>query len=104
MLDAGIQPEECWILHKLEELGILVNDIGIMVRISKNAQSSSSVALRNLDELERELLALMSERAPDAELDGSLSTSRSGHSGELRRRMGPPKATRASARGLFASA
>jgi len=90
MLDAGIQPEECFrILHKLEELGILVNDIGITVRISKNAQSSSSVALRNLDELERELLDLMSERAPDAELDGSpqhltirpLCT-------ELRRRMG----------------
>jgi ATP-dependent DNA helicase RecQ len=90
MLDAGIQPEECFrILHKLEELGILVNDIGITVRISKNAQSSSSVALRNLDELERELLALMSERAPDAELDGSPQhlTIRPLCS-ELRRRMG----------------
>jgi ATP-dependent DNA helicase RecQ len=90
MLDAGIQPEECFrILHKLEELGILVNDIGITVRISKNAQSSSSVALRNLDELERELLDLMSERAPDADLDGIPQhlTIRPLCS-ELRRRMG----------------
>ena len=71
MLDAGIPADECFrILHQLEELGILVNDLGLTVRLSKGGGRSSASALRDLDRLERELLALMSERAPDADVDG----------------------------------
>ena len=71
MLDAGIPADECFrILHKLEELGILVNDLGLTVRLSKAAVGSSSSALRDLDQLERELLDLMAELAPDADVDG----------------------------------
>jgi len=71
MLDAGIPADECFrILHQLEELGILVNDLGLTVRLSKGGGRSSSNALRDLDQLERELLDLMSERAPDADVDG----------------------------------
>jgi len=71
MLDAGIPADECFrILHKLEELGILVNDLGLTVRLSKAANGSSSSALRDLDQLERELLDLMAELAPDADVEG----------------------------------
>ena len=71
MLDAGIPADECFrILHQLEDLGILVNDLGLTVRLSKAGGRSSSNALRDLDQLERELLDLMSERAPDADVDG----------------------------------
>lgn len=72
MLDAGIPPEECFrIMHKLEELGILVNDLGLTVRVSKGVKGASDIALRNLDRLERELLDLMTEHAPDAEAEGA---------------------------------
>jgi ATP-dependent DNA helicase RecQ len=93
MLDAGIPADECFrILHKLEELGILVNDLGLTVRLSKEAGAVPSRALRDLDQLERELLDLMSELAPDADVDGGqqhltmrpLCT-------ELRRRLGLPE-------------
>ncbi len=93
MLDAGIPADECFrILHQLEELGILVNDLGLTVRLSKGSGRSSDRALRDLDQLERELLDLMSELAPDADVDGGqqhltmrpLCT-------ELRRRLGLPE-------------
>jgi len=71
MLDAGIPADECFrILHQLEELGILVNDLGLTVRLSKAGGRSSASALRDLNRLERELLDLMSELAPDADVDG----------------------------------
>ena len=72
MLDAGIPPEECFrIMHKLEELGILANDLGLTVRVSKGVKGASDIALRNLDRLERELLDLMTEHAPEAEAGGA---------------------------------
>lgn len=72
MLDAGIPPEECFrIMHKLEELGILANDLGLTVRVSKGVKGASDIALKNLDRLERELLDLMTEHAPDAEAGGA---------------------------------
>jgi ATP-dependent DNA helicase RecQ len=50
MLDAGIQPEECFrILHKLEELGILVNDLGLTVRHVQGVRARPTGALRDLD-------------------------------------------------------
>jgi ATP-dependent DNA helicase RecQ len=72
MLDAGIPPEECFrILHQLESLGILVNDLGLTVRVSKGVKGASDLAIAHLDRMERELLDLMSESAPDADAESS---------------------------------
>ena len=47
MLDAGIPADECFrILHQLEELGILVNDLGLTVRLSKGGSRSADSTLR----------------------------------------------------------
>jgi len=90
MLEAGIPAEECFrIVHQLEILGILVNDLGLTVRVAKGVKGASDIALQNLGELERQLLDLMAELAPDADVDAApqhlsvrpLCT-------ELRRRMG----------------
>lgn len=71
MLDAGIPPDECFrILYQLEKLGILANDLGLTVRLSKGVKGASDLALEFLDRMERELLDLMSEAAPDAEVGG----------------------------------
>ena len=70
MLDAGIPAEECFrILHQLEALGILTNDLGLSVRVSKGVKGASDIALQHLDRLERGLLDLMCELAPDADAD-----------------------------------
>jgi len=70
MLDAGIQPEDCFrILHALETLGILANDLGLKAAVSKGVTGASDLELTRLDRLERELLSLMSEQAPDADSD-----------------------------------
>jgi len=90
MLDAGIPPEECFrILHQLERLGILSNDLGLTARVSKGVKGASDIALQHLDRLERELLEVMSELAPDADVDGAQQhlTIRPICS-ELRRRLG----------------
>ena len=72
MLDAGIPPEECFrILYQLEKLGILSNDLGLAVRVSKGVRGASDLALVQIDKLERELLDLMRELAPDADADGT---------------------------------
>jgi ATP-dependent DNA helicase RecQ len=71
MLDAGIPPDECFrILYQLENLGILTNDLGLTVRITKGVKGASDLALEFLDRMERELLDLMSDAAPDAEVGG----------------------------------
>jgi ATP-dependent DNA helicase RecQ len=70
MLDAGIPAEECFrILHQLEALGIVANDLGLSARVSKGVKGASDIALQHLDRLERGLLDLMSELAPDADAD-----------------------------------
>ena len=70
MLDAGIQPNDCFrILHALEKLGILANDLGLKAAVSKGVTGASDLELARLDRLERELLSLMSEQAPDADSD-----------------------------------
>ncbi len=71
MLESGIPPDECFrILHQLESLGVLSNDLGLTVRVSKGVRGASDIALLHLDRMERELLALMAEQAPDAEVGG----------------------------------
>jgi len=68
MMDSGIQPEECFrILYQLEKLGILANDLGLTVRLSKGVKGASDLALDFLDRTERALLDLMAESAPDAD-------------------------------------
>ncbi|WP_256354489.1 MULTISPECIES: RecQ family ATP-dependent DNA helicase [unclassified Variovorax] len=70
MLDAGIQPEECFrIVHQLAKLGILVNDLGLTVRLLRGVRGASASRLEFLFALEKELLALMAENAPDADQD-----------------------------------
>ncbi|MEO8279268.1 MAG: RecQ family ATP-dependent DNA helicase [Ideonella sp.] len=71
MLESGIPPDECFrILHQLESLGVLSNDLGLTVRVSKGVRGASDLALQHLDRMERELLALMAEQAPDADAGG----------------------------------
>lgn len=72
MLDAGIQPEECFrIVHQLAKLGILVNDLGLTVRLVRGVRGASPTRLEFLCVLEKELLDLMSEHAPDADQEES---------------------------------
>ena len=71
MLDAGIEPQQCFrILHALEQLGVIANDIGISVRLRKGVPNASDGSLRGLNAMERALLELMSEQAPDADASG----------------------------------
>lgn len=71
MLDAGIPAEECFrILFQLDKLGILSNDLGLTVRLTKGVKGASDIALEFLVRLERELLSLLSEQAPDADMAG----------------------------------
>ena len=70
MLDAGIRPDECFrIVHQLAKLGILVNDLGLTVRLTHRVRGSSTSRLEFLCTMEKALLELMSERAPDADQD-----------------------------------
>ena len=89
LLEAGIEPEDCFrILHGLEQLGILANDLGLTAAVTKGVNGASDKALERLDRLERELLQLMTELAPDADTDGTPQTlSIRPMCSELRRRM-----------------
>ena len=50
MLDAGIQPNDCFrILHALETLGILANDLGLKAAVSKGVTGASDLELTRLD-------------------------------------------------------
>ncbi|MBE2244527.1 MAG: RecQ family ATP-dependent DNA helicase [Burkholderiaceae bacterium] len=92
MLEAGIEPQECFrILHQLESLGIIANDLGLSVRLSKGVRGAADAALTSLDEMERHLLELMVEQAPDADATGDAQIlSIRPLCTELRRRMGIP--------------
>jgi len=70
MLDAGIRPEECFrIVHQLAKLGILVNDLGLTVRLMRGVRGASASRLEYLSAMEKELVELMAENAPDADQD-----------------------------------
>jgi ATP-dependent DNA helicase RecQ len=90
MLESGIEPQACFrILHQLESLGIIANDLGISVRLAKGVKGAADKALERLDALEQGLLALMNEQAPDADATGeSQVLNIRPVCTELRRRMG----------------
>lgn len=70
MLDAGIRPEECFrIVHQLAKLGILVNDLGLTVRLMHRVRGASTSRLEFLCAMEKQLLELLTEHAPDADQD-----------------------------------
>lgn len=67
MLESGIAPEDCFrILHELEKLGILVNDLGLTVRVVRSGKGASQQTLQDVEGLEVQLLDLMCNEAPDA--------------------------------------
>lgn len=71
MLESGIEAQECFrILHQLEALGIIANDLGVSVRLAKGVTGAADKALERLNDLERGLLELMTEQAPDADASG----------------------------------
>ncbi|MCD6679850.1 MAG: RecQ family ATP-dependent DNA helicase [Burkholderiaceae bacterium] len=92
-LEAGIAPEDCFrILHGLEQLGILANDLGLTATVTKGVNGASDKALERLDRFERALLQLMTEQAPDADTDGTAQLlSIRPMCSELRRRMELPE-------------
>jgi ATP-dependent DNA helicase RecQ len=64
---AGVPAEESFrILHNLEKLGLLANDLGLRVVLRKGVKDASSVLLQRSGAIERELVELMAESAPDA--------------------------------------
>jgi ATP-dependent DNA helicase RecQ len=70
MLDAGIRPEECFrIVHQLAKLGILANDLGLTVRLIRGVRAASASRLEYLSAMEKALIELMAESAPDADQD-----------------------------------
>jgi ATP-dependent DNA helicase RecQ len=68
MLALGLTAEECVrILHQLEQLGILTNDLALTVLLRKGVQDPSAERLLRVAALEAALLQLLPELAPDAE-------------------------------------
>lgn len=68
MLESGIAPEDCFrILHELEKLGVLVNDLGLTVRVVRSGKGASQQTLQDVEGLEVQLLDLMCEEAPSAD-------------------------------------
>lgn len=68
MLESGIAHEDCFrILHELEKLGILVNDLGLTVRVVRSGKGASQQTLQDVEGLEVQLLDLMCEVAPGAD-------------------------------------
>lgn len=64
----GIPPEDCFrTLQNLERLGVLANDLGLRVVLRKGVKDASDTLLRRTAEIERALVDLMAEQAPDAE-------------------------------------
>ncbi len=96
-LEAGIAPEDCFrILHGLEQLGILTNDLGLTATVTRGVSGASDKALERLDRFERALLQLMTEQAPDADADNAAQLlSIRPTCSELRRRMELPEGDQA---------
>jgi len=66
-MKAGVPAEESFrILHNLEKLGLVANDLGLRVVLRKGVKDASNVLLQRSGAIERELVELMAESAPDA--------------------------------------
>ncbi len=73
MQQTGLPSEECVrVLHALEQLGVLANDLQISVYLRKGIADASSKRLERVARLERKLIALLADWAPDATEDGWL--------------------------------
>jgi len=67
MLDCGLSSEEIVrILHQLEQLGVLSNDIALTVLLRRGVKDASQDRLERVTKLETALLGLLPELAPDA--------------------------------------
>ena len=68
MVKLGATSDECIrMLHQLEQLGVLSNDLALTVLLRKGVADSSSDRLLRLAQLEASLLDLLPELAPDAD-------------------------------------
>jgi ATP-dependent DNA helicase RecQ len=68
MTTAGIPADACFrTLHQLEELGLLANDLGLRVVLRKGVTDPSDARLVRISQIERALVDVMSESAPDAD-------------------------------------
>lgn len=68
MLSLGLPSDECIrMLHQLERLGILSNDIALTVLLRKGVKDASHDRLERLARLEAALVDLLPELAPDAD-------------------------------------
>lgn len=67
MLHLGVSAEECMrMLHQLERLGVVSNDLALTVLLRKGIKDSSADRLGHVARMERALLELLPELAPDA--------------------------------------
>ena len=67
MLQTDMPSDECVrVLQQMEQLGILSNDIVITVRLRKGIANSSQDKFANVSDIEKALLDLLPELAPDA--------------------------------------
>ncbi|MGH8568887.1 MAG: UvrD-helicase domain-containing protein, partial [Gammaproteobacteria bacterium] len=68
VIRAGIPPDECFrTLQNLERLGILANDLGLRVVLRTGVMDAAEARLTRVCEIERALVEVMAEAAPDAE-------------------------------------
>ena len=68
MVAAGIPADECFAtLHQLEALGLLANDLGLRVVLRKGVTDPSDARFERVSHIERALVELMAESAPDAD-------------------------------------
>ncbi len=73
MQQTGLPSDECVrVLHALEQLGVLANDLQISVYLRKGIADASSKRLERVIGLEKKLIELLAEWAPDATEDGWL--------------------------------
>ncbi len=68
MLQLGLPSQDCIrMLHQLEQLGIVSNDLALTVLLRKGVKDASAARFERLAQLESALLDLLPELAPDAD-------------------------------------
>ncbi|MBL8540920.1 MAG: RecQ family ATP-dependent DNA helicase [Betaproteobacteria bacterium] len=69
LVSAGIPAAECFrTLHNLEALGLLANDLGLRVVLRKGVTDPSDARFVRVCRIERALVELMAEAAPEADI------------------------------------